>query len=81
MKRMATLFLSPVLVGIALALFGLSGIRREGFWEWCLAAAFLAVGLLIGAVLNLALFAPAYWLLGRLYRRRFQAEARREHES
>ena len=77
MKTTRTLFLAPLTVGMAVAVIGLDRIGDEGLssWQWCLAfVAVLLAGLLAGALLNFAVFAPVYWLLGRLYSRRSQTK-------
>ena len=84
MKRMTTLFLTPLVIGVAAAVFGLSSIGHEGFgvWQWCLAVvAVFLTGLLLGALLNFAVFAPVYWLLGRLYSKRSEKRTSHEHKS
>ncbi len=86
MKRARTLFLPPLMIGVAVAIYGLSTIGHEGFgfWQWCLAiVAVLVIGLLLGGLLNLAVFAPVYWLIGRLHLRKPQTETGTEagHEN
>lgn len=84
MKRITALFIPPLILGAAMLLFGLRSIRWEtlSVWWWCLiTAGVLVLGLVIGTVLNLAVFAPVYWLLSRLHLRRSQAETSHEHKS
>jgi hypothetical protein len=84
MKRTTTLFLPPLVIGVAVAVFGLSSIGHERFsvWQWCLAVlAILVIGLQVGALLNLAVFAPVYWLLGRLRSKQPEKETGHEHKS
>jgi len=84
MKRITTLFISPLILGAAIVLFGLRSIRWEALsiWWWCIIiAGVLVLALVIGTVLNLAVFAPVYWLLGRLHLRRSQAETNHKHKS
>jgi hypothetical protein len=84
MKRFTTLFISPLILGAAIVLFGLRSIRWEALsiWRWCLIiAGVLVLGLVIGTLLNLAVFAPVYWLLGRLHLRRSQVETNHEHKT
>ena len=81
MKKTTTLFLPPLIIGLMIAIFGLSYVGSGQFnaWQWCLAiVAVVLIGLLVGALLNFAVFAPVYWLLGRLHSRR--SETRRTHE-
>ena len=73
MKRTTTLMMAPVIVGVAIAISVLSSFGQEGFgfWQWCLGVfAALLIVLVIGALLNFAVFAPVYWLLGRLHSKR-----------
>jgi hypothetical protein len=84
MKRITTLFISPLILGVLIVIFGLRGIRWEAHsgWWWCLTVAVvLVLGFIIGAVLNFAVFAPVYWLFGRLHFRRPQNDDRHEHKS
>jgi hypothetical protein len=84
MRRITTLFLPPLVIGVGAATFGLSSINHEGFgvWHWCLAVlAVLVIGVVMGALLNLAVFAPVYWLLGRLQFKKSERERNREHKS
>jgi hypothetical protein len=84
MKRMTTLFLPPLLLCVAIEVVGLSSVGHEGFsvWQWgFVALAVLLSGLLVGALLNLAVFAPVYWLLGRLHIRRSENGTNHEHKS
>ncbi len=57
-------------MGLAIAVLALSSIGYEdyGVLQWCLAILeVLLVGLIVGAILNFAIFAPVYWFLGRLH--------------
>ena len=84
MKRTTTIFLPLLLVAIAVGVFVLSSIGHEGFcvWQWgFVVLAVLLSALLVGALLNFAVFAPVYWLLGRLHFRRSESGTSHEHES
>ena len=84
MKRITTLCLPLPLMCVAIAVLGLSSLGHEGFsfWQWIfLAVAVLLSAILVGALLNLAVFAPAYWLLGRLHLRRSEKGTSHEHNS
>ncbi len=84
MKSTRTLFLAPLVVGLGAAVFGLSSLGYEQFsvWEWCLAVvAVLLAGLTLGAVLTLAVFAPVYWLLGRLHSKKSQTQTPHENKT
>jgi riboflavin transporter FmnP len=70
MRKMTTVFFVPLVVGMTVAVFGFNSITHEGFtvWKWCLAVlAVVVIGALLGALLNFAVFAPVYWLLGRVH--------------
>jgi hypothetical protein len=84
MKRTTTIFLPLLLVALAVGVFVLSSIGHEGFgvWQWgFVVLAVLLSALLVGALLNFAVFAPVYWLLGRLHFRRPERGTTHEHES
>ena len=84
MKGTTTLFLLPLVIGMAIAVFGLAGVGHEGFsaWQWCLAiSAVLLIGLALGTLLNFAFFGPVYWLVGRLHSKRSKTETTHEHKS
>jgi len=84
MKRITTLFLPGLLMCVAIAVLGFSSIGREGFtiWQWSFVGlAVLLSALLVGTLLNLAVFAPVYWLLGRLHLKRSEIGTRHEHKS
>jgi len=77
MKTISTLFITPLMMGLAIAAYVLSSNGYEGYsvLQWCLAiVAVLLVGLIIGSSLNLAVFAPIYWILGRLQSKKNQTE-------
>ena len=84
MKRTTTIFLPLLLVAMAVGVFVLSSIGHEGFsvWQWgFVVLAVLWCALLMGTLLNFAVFAPVYWLLGRLHFRRSERGANHENES
>jgi uncharacterized integral membrane protein len=77
MKTISTLFVAPLMMGLAIAVFALTSIDHEdyGLLQWCLAIpAVLLAGLIVGAILNFAIFAPVYWFLGRLHLKKTQRE-------
>jgi hypothetical protein len=81
LKTIRTLFIAPLAMGLAIAVFALTGIGHEdyGVLQWSLAIlAVLLVGLFVGGILNLAIFAPVYWFLGRLHSKRTQTETRHD---
>jgi len=84
MKRTTTLMMAPVIVGVAIAISVLSSFGHEGFgfWQWCLGVfAALLIVLIIGALLNFAVFAPVYWLLGRLHSKRRRTDTSHEQKT
>jgi hypothetical protein len=84
MKKITVLCLPLLLLCAAIAVLGLSSLGHEGFsfWQWVVVAvAVLLSAILVGALLNLAVFAPAYWLLGRLHLRRSEKGTNREHKT
>ena len=84
MKRTTTLMMAPVIVGVAIAISVLSSFGHEGFgfWQWCLGVfAALLIVLVIGALLNFAVFAPVYWLLGRLHSKRRRTDTSHEQKT
>ncbi len=84
MKRTTTLMMAPVIVGVAIAISVLSSFGHEGFgfWQWCLGVfAALLIVLIIGALLNFAIFAPVYWLLGRLHSKRRMTDTSPEQKT
>ena len=84
MKRTTTLMMAPVIVGVAIAISVLSSFGHEGFgfWQWCLGVfAALLIVLIIGALLNFAVFAPVYWLLGRLHSKRRRTDTSPEQKT
>ena len=84
MKRTTTLMMAPVIVGVAIAISVLSSFGHEGFgfWQWCLGVfAALLIVLVIGALLNFAIFAPVYWLLGRLHSKRRRTDTSPEQKT
>jgi hypothetical protein len=72
-------------MGLAIAVFALTGISHEDYGvllQWCLAIlAVLWVGLIVGAILNFAIFAPVYWFLGRLHSNKTQTETRHDDDA
>jgi hypothetical protein len=84
MKRTTTIFPPLLLVAMAVAVFVLGSIGREGFgvWQWGLVLmAVLLSALLVGASLNFAVFAPVYWLIGRLHSKRCDTGISHGHKS
>ena len=84
MKRTTTLMMAPVIVGVVIAISVLSSFGHEGFgfWQWCLGVfAALLIVLIVAALLNFAVFAPVYWLLGRLHSKRRRTDTSHEQKT
>ena len=84
MKTISTIFIAPLVMGLAVAIFALSSTEHEdyGLLQWSLAIlAVLLVGLFVGSILNFAIFAPVYWFLGRLHSKRSQTETRHDGDA
>ncbi len=83
MKRTTTFFLAPLIIGLGVAVFGLSSLGSDSFnaWQWSVAvAAALLACLLVAVALNFAVFAPVYWLLRRVHSRRGQTQTGHERK-
>ena len=79
MKPMGILLTTPLIMGLAIFVFVLPNTHPEGYnvFQWCLAlAGIVPGGLILGALLNFALFAPIYWFLGRLQSRKMDAKTK-----
>lgn len=84
MKTISTLFIAPLVMGLGIAVFALSSIGHEdyGVLQWSLAIVGVLVGgLIVGAILNFAMFAPVYWFLGRLHSKKIQTEVRKDNDA
>jgi uncharacterized BrkB/YihY/UPF0761 family membrane protein len=69
MKSINTLFVLPLMMGLGLFTFefGSRAFEKYGLLECCLAlAGLLLIALIACTLLNLAVFAPVYWFLGRM---------------
>jgi riboflavin transporter FmnP len=78
MKSLNTIFLTPLAIGVTIAVFGVARLWHNGFGIFHCAVAVVAglsVVVIIGTLLNLAVFAPIYWLLGRLHSKKIKTEA------
>lgn len=68
MKTLGTVFVAPLGIGLLIVVIGLVKLGERGFGilqSSLVVLAVLLAGLMIGALLNFAVFAPVYWLLGR----------------
>jgi uncharacterized membrane protein len=76
-------FLAPIaVIVLSVLVFGLSSLSDERLnaFEWLAAiCAVLAIAWLVAMLLNVALFAHVYWLLGKWQSKRGKKETRRGH--
>jgi uncharacterized BrkB/YihY/UPF0761 family membrane protein len=84
MKSIATPFIVVLTIGVLLVVSTLmnSGHEEFGVLQWCLVilAVFL-IGWIIAMLLNVAIFAPVYWLLGRLQSKKGKTETKHNHDA
>jgi uncharacterized BrkB/YihY/UPF0761 family membrane protein len=84
MKSIVTPFIAVLTIGVLLVGLTLmnSGHEEFGVLQWCLVilAVFL-VGWIIAMLLNVAIFAPVYWLLGRLQSKKSKADTKHNHDA
>jgi hypothetical protein len=84
MKNITTLFLPVFAIGMLAAFVMLSKIDHENFGvlQWCLAVVVvLSAGWIVAMLLNLAIFAPIYWLLGRSQSKKTSTKAKQTHDA
>ena len=84
MKSIVTPFIAVLAIGVLLAVSTLMNSGREDFGalQWCLVIlAVLLVGWIIAMLLNVAIFAPVYWLLGRLQSRKSKTDVKHNHDA
>ena len=73
MKKITNIFSAPFVFGVVVAIAALSSIdhAKFGVWQWCIAVlVVLVLSLVLGAIFSFAVFAPVYWLLGKLHSKR-----------
>ncbi len=84
MKSIVTPFIAVLTIGVLLVVSTLmnSGHEDFGVLQWCLVilAVFL-VGWIIAMLLNVAIFAPVYWLLGRLQSKKSKTDTKHNHDA
>jgi len=83
MKTVVTPLISWLMIGVLVAsgLLVSKGHKDLGVLEWCLIiCALLLVAWLIAMLLNVAIFAPVYWLLGRLQSKKSKTQEKREND-
>ena len=84
MKTLATIFVAPLGIGLVIVVFVLTRLGGEGFGvlQWSLVVlAVLLAGLIIAGLLNFAVFAPVYWLLGRRHSKKIESETKHDPEA
>ncbi len=83
--KTSTILLFPALTvagSVPVVAFSDLGQEDLSFWPRSMAAlAVVLIALLVGALLNFAVFAPAYWLLGRLNAEGAGVDRTGEHRS
>ena len=68
MNRLLTFTLMPIIAGAMVVFLGLVRIVSEpphGWQLWLVIPAVVAAVLFVAALLNLSIFGPIYWVLGR----------------
>jgi len=82
--RKNVVFLAPiVLVVLSVLVFGLSAIgdgRFNGLQWLAVICGVLAIAWIIATLLNIALFAPVFWLLGKLQSRKGKKETKHQND-
>ena len=84
MKSIVTPFIAILTIGVLLAVSTLinSGHEAFGLLQWCLVIlAVLSVGWIIATLLNVAIFAPVFWLLGRLQSKKSKTDTKHAHDA
>ena len=84
MKSIVTPFIAVLAIGVLLAVSTLmnSGHEDYGVLHWCLVIlAVLLVGWIIAMLLNVAIFAPVFWLLGRLQSKKSKTDTKHEPDA
>jgi hypothetical protein len=84
MKSIVTPFIAVLAIGVLLAVSTLmnSGHEDFGVLQWCLVIlVVLLVGWIIAMLLNVAIFAPVFWLLGRLQSKKSKTDTKHEPDA
>ena len=84
MKSIVTPFIAVPLIGALLVVSTLlnSGHGDFGVLQWCLVIlAVLLGGWIIAMLLNVAIFAPVYWLLGRLQSKKSKTDTKHDPDA
>ena len=84
MKSIVTPFTSALIIGVLVVFATLTnpGHGDFGVLQWCLVIlAALLVGWIIAMLLNVAIFAPVYWLLGWLQSKKGKTDTKHNHDA
>jgi uncharacterized BrkB/YihY/UPF0761 family membrane protein len=84
MKTMGTVLIAPLIMALGMVVSVLINIDHAGYGvlQWCLAiVGVLLVGLIVCTCLNVAIFAPVYWFLGRLQSKKTKIEIKRGNKA
>jgi hypothetical protein len=79
MKVISTFLTAPLIMGLGVFVSVLTSAKLEGyiFFQWCLALlGILLIALILGTILNLTIFAPVYWFLGRQQSKRMKTSTK-----
>ena len=83
-KKSAVIFTPILVIGLAIAFFALSRVDYEKFgilqWIVAISVGFVIVWI-IATLLNIALFAPVFWLLGKLHSKKIEKKSQHEHDA
>jgi cytochrome c biogenesis protein CcdA len=82
-KTLGTFLMAPLMVGFGVCAFVLGSMNHEGYsgLHWCLGiVAILLGGLIVAGLLNFAIFAPVYSLLGKLHSKKTQTKTEPRHD-
>jgi hypothetical protein len=84
MKKNIVILAPIAVVVLSVLVFALSSLNDERFnaLQWLAAiCGFLAFAWIIAMLLNVALFAPVFWLLGKWQSKKGKKETRHEHDA
>jgi riboflavin transporter FmnP len=84
MKSIVTPFTSALIIGVLLVFATLTNAGHVDFGvlQWCVVILVaLLVGWIIAMLLNVAIFAPVYWLLGRLQSKKGKPDTKHIHDA
>lgn len=84
MKTLTTFFPAVLILGVFIAIFVGVRFARDGLgvFGWILfVVGLLLIAWVIASLVNFAIFAPVFWLLGKLGRRKTKGEQSHEHDA